>query len=181
MRKPIPPTCSTISNSALKKLDQYILKRFSGPFLITFFVVLFILDMQLLFRYIKDFAGKGLDTASMLEFLGYASLSLIPMAMPLAILLSAIMTFGNLGERYELAALKASGISLPWVFRSLSALVLLISIGMHFYMENALPKINFHLLNMEANMVRKNAAVQLRPGIFDNAIPGYYIDRKSVV
>lgn len=143
--------------------------------MITFFVIVFLLDMQLLFRYVKDFAGKGLDMLTMLEFLGYASLSLVPLAMPISILLSSIMAFGNLGEQYELAALKASGISLLWVLRPLSIVVLVISFGMHFYMEDALPTINFHLLNMQANMVRKNAAVQLRPGIFDSAIPGYYI------
>ncbi|MEH0008424.1 MAG: LptF/LptG family permease [Flavobacteriales bacterium] len=165
----------------MKKLDRYILKQFLGPFLITFFVVIFLLDMLSLFAYIKDFAGKGLDMLSMLELLGYVSLSMVPMAMPLAILLSCITTFGNLGEKYELAALKASGISLACVFRSLIVVVVLLSLGMHFYMENAYPKINFHLLNMKANMVRKNAAVQFRPGVFDNSIPGYYIrvTRKS--
>ncbi len=159
----------------MKKLDQYILKQFIGPFLATFFVVVFLLDMLSLFTYIKDFAGKGLDSLSMLELLGYVSLSMVPMATPLAILLSAIMAFGNLGEKYELTALKASGISLIRVFRSLIAIVSLLSLGMHLYMENAYPKINFHLLNMKANMVRKNAAVQFRPGVFDNSIPGYYI------
>jgi lipopolysaccharide export system permease protein len=96
----------------IKKLDKLILKSFLGPFVITFFISLFVLMMQTVWKYIDDLVGKGLDFGTIGQFIWYASASLITLAMPIAILISAIMTFGNLGESFELVAIKSSGISL---------------------------------------------------------------------
>jgi lipopolysaccharide export system permease protein len=96
----------------VKKLHKFILKMYLGPLIGTFFVAVFVLLMQFLWKYIDDLVGKGLEWYIITELLFYASATFVPMALPLAVLLSSIMTFGNLGERYELVALKASGISL---------------------------------------------------------------------
>ena len=94
----------------LKRLHIFLLKSFAGPFFLTFFIVLFIMVMQFMFKYINDLIGKGLEFQIILEFLFYLTASMVPMALPLALLMAALMTFGNLGEHYELTALKSSRI-----------------------------------------------------------------------
>lgn len=106
----------------VKKLDILIFKSFIGPFIITFFIAFFVLMMQILWKYIDDLVGKGLDFLTILQFLWYASASLLTLAMPIAILISSIMTFGNLGESFELVAIKSSGISLLRFMRPLIVL-----------------------------------------------------------
>jgi lipopolysaccharide export system permease protein len=101
----------------LKKINQLILKSYLGPFLMTFAVVMFILLMQFVWKYIDDFVGKGLEWNLILELMFYVSVTLVPMALPLAILLASIMTFGNLAESYELTALKSAGMSLQKVMQ----------------------------------------------------------------
>ena len=96
----------------MKRLHVFILKSYIGPFILTFFLVIFLLLMQFLWKYIDDLVGKGIEWYVISELMFYASATFVPMGLPLAILLSSIMTFGNLGERYELVALKSSGISL---------------------------------------------------------------------
>jgi lipopolysaccharide export system permease protein len=96
----------------LKRLHYYILKSFFTPLLLTFFIVIFLLQMQFLWKYVDDLVGKGLSIGVLAELLLYASATFVPLALPLAILLAALMTFGNLGENYELTAMKSSGISL---------------------------------------------------------------------
>src|SRR5450759_2271404 len=103
----------------MKKLYWFILKSYLGPLVMTFFIALFILLMQFLWKYIDDLVGKGLEWRIVAEFLTYASFGLVPLAFPLAMLLASIMTFGNLGENYELVAMKASGISLFRIMRPL--------------------------------------------------------------
>ncbi len=93
----------------IKKLDKLILKSFLGPFIVTFFIAFFVLMMQTLWKYIDDLVGKGLDFVTIMQFVWYASATLSTLAMPIAILISSIMTFGNLGESFELVAIKASG------------------------------------------------------------------------
>ena len=95
-----------------KKLDKLIIKSFIGPFVATFFITLLVLVMQFFWLYIDDFVGKGLGAGVILEFIWYQSAALVPLALPLAVLLSSLMTFGNLGESSELVAIKSSGISL---------------------------------------------------------------------
>ena len=101
----------------MKKINQLILKSYLGPFLMTFAVVMFILLMQFVWKYIDDFVGKGLEWNLILELMFYVSVTLVPMALPLAILLASIMTFGNLAESYELTALKSAGMSLQKVMQ----------------------------------------------------------------
>ena len=103
----------------IKKLDKLILKSFIGPFIITFFIAFFVLMMQGLWKYLDDLVGKGLDFITIGKFLWYVSASMLTLAMPIAILISTIMTFGNLGESFELVAIKSSGISLLRFMRPL--------------------------------------------------------------
>ena len=100
----------------MKKLDLFLLKSFLGPFVMTFFITVFILVMQFLWLYIDELVGKGLSFWVIMEFLGWGSATILPLSMPLATLLASIMTFGNLGENNELLAMKAAGISLQRIF-----------------------------------------------------------------
>jgi len=119
----------------MKRLNWFIIKSFLGPLIATFFICMFILLMQFLWMYIDDIVGKGLDYSVIAELLFYMCLRLVPMALPLAVLLASIMTFGNLGENYELIACKASGISLLKVMRPLIVLVVFIT-GFAFVFSN---------------------------------------------
>ncbi|MCB0737810.1 MAG: LptF/LptG family permease, partial [Bacteroidetes bacterium] len=107
----------------MKKLHRLSLLTFIGPFIATFFISLFVLLMQFLWKYIDDLAGKGLEFNVVAELLFYASAHLIPMALPLAVLLSSIMTFGNLAENHELLAFKTSGVSLVRIMMPLAMVV----------------------------------------------------------
>ena len=109
------------------------LKSFSGPFVATLFISMFVLIMQFLWRQIDEIVGKGLDFSVIAELLFYASVTLLPMALPLAVLLSSIMTFGNLGENYELIALKSAGISLFRIMRPLIVCVVLLAVFAFFF------------------------------------------------
>ncbi len=123
----------------IKKVHKLIIGSFIGPFILTFFIAIFILLMQFLFKYIDDLVGKGLEWYVVLELLMYASSTLVPMALPLAILLSSIMTFGNLGEHYELVALKSSGISLRKIMMPLIVLTLFISVAAFYFSNVVMP------------------------------------------
>jgi lipopolysaccharide export system permease protein len=119
----------------IKKLDILVIKAFVGPFIATFFITLLVLVMQFFWLYIDDFVGKGLGVGLILEFILYQSASLVPLALPLAVLLSSLMTFGNLGESYELVAIKSAGISLLRFMRPLFVVSLFIS-GIAFLFSN---------------------------------------------
>src|SRR2546422_9916004 len=103
----------------MKKVNNLIIRTFIGPFVMTFFIALFILLMQFLWLYIDDLAGKGLEWTVIFRLMFYVAITLVPLALPLAILLSSIMTFGNLAEHYELVACKSAGMSLQKVMRPL--------------------------------------------------------------
>ena len=120
----------------MKKLDWFVVKSFIGPLIMTFFIVLFIQIMQFLWMYVDDMAGKGLEFKVLLELLFQFSLVFVPIALPLGILLASLMTFGNMGENFELSALKASGISLQRIMRPLTILIIFISIGSFFFANN---------------------------------------------
>ena len=126
----------------MKRLYIYILKSYAGPLILTFFISMFILIMQFLWRYIDDLVGKGLEWNLIAELIFYASATFVPLALPLAILLSSIMTFGNLGEHYELVAMKSAGIPLRNIMKPLVILALFISIGAFYFSNNLLPKAN---------------------------------------
>ena len=129
------------------------LKSFSGPFVATLFISMFVLIMQFLWRQIDEIVGKGLDFSVIAELLFYASVTLLPMALPLAVLLSSIMTFGNLGENYELIALKSAGISLLRIMRPLIVCVVLLAVFAFFFSNNVLPvaKFKFYIQLYDVN------------------------------
>ncbi len=157
----------------MKKLHLLILRSFFGPFILIFFIVLFVLLMQFLWRYIDELVGKGLDFKTIAEFLMYTSATLVPMALPLSILMSSLMTFGNLGERYELSAIKASGISLQRILTPLFFIVLLISFGAFFFANNVLPFANLQMRSLLYDIRQQRPDLKLKPGEFNNLVDGY--------
>jgi lipopolysaccharide export system permease protein len=146
-----------------------------GPFVMTFFVVLFLLLMQFLWRYIDELVGKGLGFNIIGELLLYASSGLVPLALPLAILLSALMTFGNMGEYYELTAIKASGISLRRIMMPLVIMVFIISIGAFFFSNNVLPVTNLKMKSLLFDVRQQRPEVQITDGVFYNGLDNYSI------
>lgn len=159
----------------IKKLDLLVIKAFIGPFVATFFITLLVLVMQFFWLYIDDFVGKGLGVGLILEFIGYQSTSLVPLALPLAVLLSSLMTFGNLGESYELVAIKSAGISLLRFMRPLFFVSLLIS-GLAFLFSNyIIPVSNLKSRTMLTDIVYAKPAFDLKEGVFYDKIPGYSI------
>jgi lipopolysaccharide export system permease protein len=159
----------------MKKLDLFILKSYLGPLVMTFFIALFILLMQFVWKYIDDLVGKGLEWYIIAKLLFYASSTFVPLALPLAILLSSLMMFGNLGEHYELVTIKAAGISLSRVMRPL----IIVSIGISalgFYFSNVvLPEANLKFLSLLYDVRSKKLAFNLKEGVFYNGIDGFVI------
>lgn len=159
----------------MKKLDKLILKSFVGPFSVTFFIAYFVLMMQSLWKYVDDLVGKGLDAVTVLKFLWYASASLLILVMPIAILISSIMTFGNLGERFELVAIKSAGVSLLRFMRPLIWVALLLC-GITFLFANyVIPNANVKFRALYSGILYKKPALDLKAGTFYTAIPGYAI------
>ena len=149
-----------------KKLDKLILKAFVWPFIATFFITLFVFMMQILWKYIDDLVGKGLDLFTLTEFLIYASATLVTLAMPIAILLSSIMTFGKLGENFELVAIKSSGISLLRFMRPLFFVSILLS-GVAFLFANYIaPVANLKFAVIYHDIYQKSPAFDLKDGVF---------------
>ncbi|MGQ7870530.1 LptF/LptG family permease [Sunxiuqinia sp. sy24] len=165
----------------MKRLHLFILKTFFGPFLMTFFIVVFVLLMQFLWKYIDDMVGKGLEWSIVAELLLYASFALIPMAFPLAMLLASIMTFGNLGENYELVAIKASGISLFRIMRPLIVVAIALSLFAFYFSNNILPKTNLKFGALLVSVKKQKPEMIISEGVFTNEIDGYSIkvERKS--
>ena len=159
----------------IKKLDKLILKSFIGPFIITFFIALFILLMQTVWKYIDDLVGKGLDFGTICLFLFYMSATLLILAMPIAILISSIMTFGNLGESFELVAIKSSGISLLRFMRPLMWVAILFC-GITFIFANyVIPYANLKSVALYNDIFYKKPAFDLKEGVFFTYIPNYAI------
>lgn len=163
------------TTSKVKKLYKLVLKSFAGPFIMTFFIALFILDMQFLWKYIDDLVGKGLEWYLVVELLYYASATVVPLALPLAILLSSLMTFGNLGEHYELVAMKASGISLKRIMLPLVILSVVISLMAFYFSNNILPIANLKFQTLYYDIREKKLAFNIKEGIFYKDIDGYTI------
>ena len=164
-----------------KRLHILLLKSFAGPFALTFLIVIFIMVMQFLFKYINELVGKGLEFPIVSEFVLYLTASMVPMALPLAILMAALMTFGNLGEFYELTAMKSSGISLVRIMMPLIILVVFMSIGAFAFSNYVLPVANLKMRSLLYDIQRKRPAFNIVEGIFYNGIEGYSmrIDRKD--
>lgn len=157
----------------MKRLYLLILRSYLGPLILTFFIALFILVMQFLWKYIDDLVGKGLPWYVVGQLLFYASTTFVPLALPLAILLSSLMTFGNLGERYELVAVKSAGISLSTFMRPLVVLSVLISVFAFFFSNNVLPVTNLKFKSILYDVRQQKLALNIREGIFYNGIDGY--------
>lgn len=159
----------------LKKLDILIIKAFIGPFIATFFITVLVLLMQFFWLWVDDFVGKGISTDVLFEFIWYQSAVLVPLALPLAILLSSIMTFGNLGESYELVAIKSSGISLLRFMRPLFILTIFIC-GIAFaFSNNIIPVATLKSRTLLYDIVQANPSFDLEEGVFYDKIPGFSI------
>ncbi len=166
----------------IKKLDKFIAGQFGLLFCGTFFICQFVLMMQFLWRYVDELIGKGISMEIMAQFFWYMGLMLVPQALPLAILLSSLITFGNLGESSELTAIKAAGISLMQAFRSLIVIVLLISCC-SFYFQNVIgPEANKSFGRLLLSMKQANPELEIPEGIFYDGIPGsnIYVQKKDM-
>ena len=166
----------------IKKLDIFIAKQFGLLFMGTFFICQFVLMMQFLWRYIDELIGKGLTMDVMAQFFWYMGLMLVPQALPLAILLSSLMTFGNLGESTELTAIKAAGISLMQAFRSLIVITIIIMFGSFYFQNNVGPKSNMKLAQLLISMKQKSPELEIPEGIFYDGIPNcnLYVQKKDL-
>ena len=165
----------------IKKLDIFIAKQFGLLFIGTFFICQFVLMMQFLWRYIDELIGKGLSMDIMAQFFWYMGLILVPQALPLAILLSSLITFGNLGESSELTAIKAAGISLMQSFRSLIIITVFIMFG-SFYFQNIGPNANMKIAQLLISMKQKSPELEIPEGIFYDGIPNcnLYVQKKDI-
>jgi len=159
----------------IKKLHVFMIGSYLGPFLLTFLISLFILLMQFLWKYIDELVGKGLEWHVIAELLFYASASLVAMALPLAVLVSSIMTFGNLGEHYELVALRSAGISLWRIMSPLILLTGLLSVMAFYFSNNLLPIANLKMGTLLYDIRHQKPTMNLRPGIFYRDIEGFAI------
>jgi lipopolysaccharide export system permease protein len=159
----------------MKKIDKLILKSFIGPFLITFFVVVFILLTQYMLKYFDDFVGKDLGFSVFAELIGYFSINMTPIAFPLAVLLSSLMTFGNLGEHFELTAIKSAGISLVRVLRPLFVFVVCLSALVYYSNNFIVPKANLEAYSLLYDIKQKKPSIDIKEGAFYGGIPGYSI------
>lgn len=157
----------------MKKLSKLVLSSFLSPFLATFFVVLFVLLMQFLWKYIDDLVGKGLEWYVVTELLFYATATLVPLALPLAILVSSIMTMGNLAEQYELVAAKSAGISLQRILRPMLYVALLVSMLAFWFSNYMLPYTNLKMGSLLYDVRQQKPALYIREGVFYNGIDGY--------
>ena len=166
----------------IKKLDIFIAKQFGLLFIGTFFICQFVLMMQFLWRYIDELIGKGLSMDVLAEFFWHMGLMLVPQALPLAILLSSLITFGNMGESSELTAIKAAGISLMQAFRSLIVISVLICFTSLYFQNTIGPNANKQLGLMLMSMKQKSPELEIPEGIFYDGIPNsnLYVQKKDL-
>ena len=157
----------------VRKLDWYTVKTFLGPFFFIFSILFFIFIVQFAWQEMEKFAGKGLSWLTIGELLLYLGINVIQLVLPLAILLGSIMTFGGFGERYELAAMKASGISLARILLPLFTVVTLMSVGLYFFGDHVMPYSQRKAKNLAYNIVKANPTLQLVEGVFIENIPGF--------
>lgn len=162
-------------NRLFKKLDLLIVKAFIGPFIATFFITLFVLVLQFMWLYIDDVVGKGLDAFTVMQLLLYVAATLVPLALPLAVLLSSIMTLGNLGETFELVAIKSAGISLLRFLRPLFVVSLLLTFIAFFFNNNVLPIANLKMNTLKYDIIMAKPALNIKEGVFYDKIEGFVI------
>ncbi|MBR1426762.1 MAG: LptF/LptG family permease [Paludibacteraceae bacterium] len=156
-----------------KKIDWYLLRNFVGLLLATFFICIFILLMQFVWLHVRDLVGKGVELSVLAEFFVYAVASLVPMALPLSILLASLVSFSNLGEKSELTAMKAAGISLFRIMRPIALLVLCLSVGAFFFSDRVLPRSQVKLWALIFSLRQKSPELDVPVGEFYDGIHGY--------
>lgn len=159
----------------MKQLDKLLITSFLPPFIVTFFIAIFVLMMQTLWLYIDDIAGKGAGLLIIMEFLGYLSVSLIPMALPIAVLISAVMVLGNLAEQYELSSFKSAGVPLLRVMLPLMFVTLGISVFSFFCSNNFIPVSNLKFKSRLYDMRKQKPTLSLEEGIFNDDFQGFAI------
>ena len=166
----------------IKKLDIFIAKQFGLLFVGTFFICQFVLMMQFLWRYVDELIGKGLSLEILAKFFWYMGLMLVPQALPLAILLSSLITFGNLGESSELTAIKAAGISLMQSFRSLIFITVVIMLGSLYFQNVIGPNANMSFAQLLISMKQKSPELEIPEGVFYDGIPdsNLYVQKKDL-
>ena len=165
----------------MKKLYRYITKLILGTFVLTFFIVVFIWVMQFVWLYVDDLVGKGLEFKIIAELLFYTSITAIPMSLPLALLLALLMCFGNLGEHYELVAMKASGISMWRSMRPLLYFSLMLSVMAFFISNSLIPIATLKWRTLLTDVQRQKLAFNIKEGVFYKDIENYviYVDKKG--
>ena len=159
----------------IKKLDKLILKTFTGPFLLTFAVVEFILLIVNIVKYMDEISGKDLGWAVYMKLFSLFALNIVPAALPLAILLSSLMTFGGLGEHRELTAIKSAGISLLRILKPIFSVVIVLTIGLFFYGNTVITWANLEMYSLLYDIRQKKPTMAFKEGVFYNGIPGYRI------
>lgn len=157
----------------IKRLYLYTLQSFVPLFIMTFGICLFIVLMQFLWRYVEDLVGKGIDVFVLGELFSYAALMFIPLALPLAILLASLISFGNMGENLELLAIKASGISLIKTMQPLIIFVSILAIGMFFFQNEAMPRVQTKFYTLLQSIKQKSPELDIPEGIFYSEIDNY--------
>lgn len=164
-----------------KRLYGFMIQSFLPVFLMTFFICLFIVLMQFLWKYVDEMVGKGLELSVLFELFFYAAVTMVPLALPLSILLASLMTFGNLGERLELLAIKAAGVSLLHVMRPLIFVVGVISVLAFFFQNNVLPQAQVKMWTLLYSMRQKSPELDIPEGVFYDQINGYnlYVREKN--
>ncbi len=165
----------------IKKIDIFVFKAYSLLFVGTFFICLFIFLMQFMWRYVDELIGKGLTLDVLAHFFYYASLTLIPMSLPLAILLASLITFGNLGERFELLSMKAAGIPLVRILQPIIIFNILLCIGSFYFQNITGPEAQKKFYTLIYSMKQKSPELEIPEGIFYSEIPGYniFVEKKG--
>ena len=154
----------------MKTIHKLVLKSYLGPMVLTFCIVTFVLMMNFVWRYIDELVGKGLDTMVIIELIGYATINMIPIGLPLAMLFAAIMTMGNLGENYELLAMKSSGMSLMKIMRPLIVVAVGISIGSFFVVNDLVPYANKKMTTIIFDIRKQKQVLEFKDGLFFNGM-----------
>ncbi len=162
-------------------MDSYLLKTFLGLFAMTFLICVFILLMQFLWMHVNDLVGKGVAITVLAEFFIYAAASVVPLALPLAILLASLMTFGNLGEKFELTAMKSAGVSLFRIMRPLAISIAFICVGAFYFSNSILPQSQVKLWALIFSLRQKSPEMEIPSGEFYDGIAGYniYVQHKD--
>lgn len=159
----------------IKKLDKLILQAFIGPFVATFFITLFVLVLQFFWLYIDDIVGKGVDIVTIAKLMTFVAATVVPLALPLAILLSSIMTFGNLGESFELVAIKSAGIPLLRFMRPIFIVSIFLSGLAFLFNNNVIPVANLKMQTLKYDIIVSKPAFDIKEGVFYDKIEGYVI------